>query len=141
MNEQNEIHTLTERHIVETRWFCTNRERCDELDKLIASAAHHLNTLSQMVAEKWEGEKSGLIALEREATLTMMLKTLRDERKGYWRRAKREIDETVDETGKVIATTRRVVAARRVDSEPPVFEAALIEPSVEGKPLVRIRNI
>lgn len=139
MADQQTTHSVTTRHIVETKWYCVDRERCDELDQLIASATHHFNSLSANVADKYI---TGLECLEREAKLQNILRALRDERKTLWRRGKKEIDETIDdETGKVIATTRKVVQPRAVDAEPPSFEAVLIDPSVEGKPLVRIRNV
>ena len=127
-------HVLTTRHITETRWYCVDRERCDELDKMIESASHHYNTLSANVADKYI---TGLECLERSAKLEYILKDLRAERAKLWRRGKREIDETIDETGKVVQTTRKSVQPRAV----PADAVGIPDASVEGKPLVRIRNV
>jgi hypothetical protein len=137
MAEQSE-HTTITRHTVETRWYCVDKERCAELDAMIASATHHFNSLSANVADK---HITGLECLEREAKLQNMLREFRKERASLWRRGKKEIDEVVDtETGAVLSSSRKVVQPRRVDTE--AFEAEFVpDASVEGKPLVHIRHV
>lgn len=125
----------TTRHIEETKWFCTDKARCAELDKAIADVTYHTQHLSADVAA---GHITGLECLQREAKLTQMTKDFREQRAKLWRRAKRTIDEVIDDDGNVVSSTRRVVAPRAVQDVP---EGILAEPSVEGNPLVRIRTL
>jgi hypothetical protein len=133
MEEQPE-HILTTRHTTETKWYCVDKERCAELDEMIASATHHFNSLSANVADKYI---TGLECLQREAKLQLILKELRAERASLWRRGKKEIEETIDEaTGAIVATNRKVVLPHRVQEGPAIPQASL-----EGDPLVRIRHV
>jgi hypothetical protein len=126
----------TTRHIEETRWYCTDKTRCTELDKAISSTLYQNSQLSANVAG---GHISGLECLRRERQYAEMLKVFRTERAKLWRRGKRIIDEVIDEDGNVVSTNRKIVQPRAVATE--VFEAILAEPSVEGKPLVQIRHV
>jgi hypothetical protein len=136
--EQAEHITIT-RHITETKWYCVDKERCEQLDEQIASATYHLNTLSANVADK---NITGLECLTRERLLKQMIVEFRKERAGLWRRGKKEIDEVVDsETGAVLSSTRRVVQPRTVKNAVDAPYEAVFDPSVEGKPLVQIRHV
>ena len=136
-NEQNLTHTLTHRTITETKWFCVDKDRCNTLDQMIASTNEHLGQLNTLVAEKWFGDHSGLECKTRFAKLTCMLADLKKERASLWRRGKREVEETVDETtGTIIARKGKTVAPHRVNEGPVAIPAIL-----EGDPLVRIRHV
>lgn len=132
--ENEPIHILTTRHTIETRWYCVDKERCKELDEMIASATHHFNSLSANVADKYI---TGLECLQREAKLSVILKDLKAERAQLWRRGKKEVEETIDETtGQIVATSRKVVPPRKVEEGPFIAEASL-----DGKALVQIRHV
>lgn len=107
--------TIT-RHIEEYRWFCVDKDRATELDKFIADATYQLEHLSANVAG---GYITGFQCLQQERVLKLMIKDWREERGKLWRRVKRTVDET-EETFE------------------PIVEP---DPSVQGKPLVRIREL
>lgn len=74
------------------RWFCVNKDRCEELDAQIDEISTHAAHLSSYVAEKFI---TGLECLVLDSRLKLALTELRKERASLWRRVKREIKEEV----------------------------------------------
>lgn len=84
---------VTSRKITEYRWFCVDKNRCEQLDEKIEQIVYHQSKLSSYVEHK---EITGLQCLFLEGKFKLLLKELRAERASLWRRVRREIEERTE---------------------------------------------